>query len=85
MSTLIRPALSLLLLMTLITGVAYPLVVTGVAQVAFPDQANGSLMRDASDHQRVSDAGDQGHQDQQAQGRTYHCGHFKILEFSEEL
>ena len=31
MSTMIRPALSLLVLMTLITGVAYPLVVTGVA------------------------------------------------------
>lgn len=47
MSTIIRPALSLLVLMTLITGVAYPLVVTGVAQVAFPDQANGSLIHDA--------------------------------------
>ena len=45
MSTMIRPALSLLVLMTLITGVAYPLVVTGVAQVAFPDQANGSLVK----------------------------------------
>ena len=42
-------------------------------------------LRDASDHQRVSDAGDQGHQDQQAQGRTYHCGHFKILEFGEQI
>ena len=48
MSTMIRPALSLLVLMTLITGVAYPLVVTGVAQVAFPEQANGSLVHDAS-------------------------------------
>ena len=47
MSTMIRPALSLLVLMTLITGVAYPLVVTGVAQVAFPEQANGSLVHDA--------------------------------------
>ncbi|MGF6329481.1 K+-transporting ATPase ATPase C chain [Pseudomonas sp. BS3782 TE3695] len=54
MSTLIRPALSLLLLMTLITGVAYPLVVTGVAQVAFPDQANGSLVRDADGKVRGS-------------------------------
>ena len=54
MSTLIRPALSLLVLMTLITGVAYPLVVTGVAQVAFPDQANGSLVRDAEGKVRGS-------------------------------
>jgi len=38
----VRPALSLIVLMTLITGVAYPLVVTGVAQLAFPEQANGS-------------------------------------------
>jgi K+-transporting ATPase ATPase C chain len=54
MSTIIRPALSLLVLMTLITGVAYPLVVTGVAQVAFPDQANGSLIHDADGKVRGS-------------------------------
>ena len=51
MSTIVRPALSLLVLMTLITGVAYPLAVTAVAQVAFPDQANGSLVYD--DHEKV--------------------------------
>jgi K+-transporting ATPase ATPase C chain len=54
MSNMIRPALSLLVLMSLITGVAYPLVVTGVAQVAFPDQANGSLVHDASGKVRGS-------------------------------
>ena len=54
MSTMIRPALSLLVLMMLITGVAYPLAVTGVAQVAFPDQANGSLVRDADGKVRGS-------------------------------
>ena len=54
MTNMIRPALSLLVLMTLITGVAYPLVVTGVAQVAFPDQANGSLVRDAGGKVRGS-------------------------------
>jgi K+-transporting ATPase ATPase C chain len=54
MSTIIRPALSLLVLMTLITGVAYPLAVTGVAQVAFPDQANGSLIHDADGKVRGS-------------------------------
>jgi len=46
MSTYLRPAVSLLVMMTLITGVAYPLAVTAVAQVAFPAQANGSLVRD---------------------------------------
>ncbi|MBJ2348632.1 MULTISPECIES: potassium-transporting ATPase subunit KdpC [Pseudomonas] len=54
MFTLIRPALSLLFLMTLLTGVAYPLLVTGVAQVAFPDQANGSLIHDADGKVRGS-------------------------------
>jgi K+-transporting ATPase ATPase C chain len=40
----VRPALVALLVLTLITGVVYPLVVTGIAQVAFPVQANGSLI-----------------------------------------
>jgi K+-transporting ATPase ATPase C chain len=40
----LRPAVMLLLAMTLITGVAYPAVVTAVAQVAFPSQANGSMI-----------------------------------------
>ncbi|MBM7062166.1 potassium-transporting ATPase subunit KdpC [Pseudomonas sp. UL073] len=43
----LRPAISVLALLTLITGVAYPLAVTGIAQLAFPEQANGSLVRDA--------------------------------------
>ncbi|MDH4569625.1 potassium-transporting ATPase subunit KdpC [Pseudomonas sp. BN414] len=50
----LRPALSLLALMTLITGVAYPLAVTGIAQLAFPEQANGSLVRDAKGEVRGS-------------------------------
>lgn len=40
----LRPAVMLLLAMTLITGVAYPAIVTAVAQVAFPSQANGSMI-----------------------------------------
>lgn len=44
MLTLIRPALSLFVLLSVLTGVLYPLVVTGIAQVLFPAQANGSLL-----------------------------------------
>ena len=44
MKTLIRPALTLFAVLTLITGVVYPLAVTGVARLAFPDQAGGSLV-----------------------------------------
>ena len=44
MAKLIRSAIVMLLLMTVLTGVAYPLVVTGLAQELFPSQANGSLI-----------------------------------------
>ncbi len=54
MTKTLRPALSLLALMTLITGIAYPLLVTGIAQIAFPDQANGSLIHDADGRVRGS-------------------------------
>ena len=40
----IRVSLILIVLLTVVTGVIYPLVVTGIAQVAFPTQANGSLV-----------------------------------------
>jgi len=50
----LRPAIAMLGLMTLVTGVAYPLAVTGVAQLAFPEQANGSLVRDAQGEVRGS-------------------------------
>lgn len=38
------PAFAILLAMTFVTGVVYPAVVTAVAQVAFPSQANGSMI-----------------------------------------
>ena len=40
----LRPALVMLLLLTLMTGVLYPLVVTGVGQLLFRDQADGSIV-----------------------------------------
>jgi K+-transporting ATPase ATPase C chain len=46
LKTALRPAISFLLLLALITGLAYPLIVLGLGQALFPHQANGSLIRE---------------------------------------
>jgi potassium-transporting ATPase KdpC subunit len=47
MIKLLRQSLLMLVLMTAVTGVVYPLLVTGIAQAAFPNQANGSVIEHA--------------------------------------
>jgi K+-transporting ATPase ATPase C chain len=44
MNTIVRPALVTFAVLTALTGIAYPLVVTGIGQVALPEQAAGSLI-----------------------------------------
>jgi len=48
MTKQLRPAILLFIILSLITGAIYPALVTGLAQLLFPDQANGSLIMDAS-------------------------------------
>jgi potassium-transporting ATPase KdpC subunit len=44
MKTLLRPAITLFVLLSVATGIVYPLLVTGVAKLVLPDQAAGSLI-----------------------------------------
>jgi potassium-transporting ATPase KdpC subunit len=44
MNSILRPAISLLIVLTVLTGIAYPFLVTGVAHLIFPAQAAGSLV-----------------------------------------
>jgi K+-transporting ATPase ATPase C chain len=52
--SLVRPALTLFVVLSLVTGLAYPVAVTGIAQLLFPAQANGSLI--VSDGKTVGSA-----------------------------
>ncbi len=49
MKTQLRPAVTIFALLTIITGVVYPLLVTGIAQAVFPHQSNGSLIEKDGD------------------------------------
>ena len=44
MNAIVRPALVLFVVLTVLTGIAYPLVVTGIGKAVFPEQAAGSLI-----------------------------------------
>ena len=44
MISLLRPAISLFIVLSVVTGLAYPLLVTGLGQLLFPDAAHGSLI-----------------------------------------
>src|SRR5512137_1671714 len=50
MLTNLLPAFRMLVVLSMLTGVAYPLLVTGIAQLAFPWRANGSLL---IEHQKL--------------------------------
>jgi len=54
MITIIRPALVFFVVLTILTGIAYPLAVTGIARIAFPWEASGSLI--TTDGQTVGSA-----------------------------
>ncbi|MGZ8238039.1 MAG: potassium-transporting ATPase subunit KdpC [Methylobacter sp.] len=53
MSMHLKPAIMLLVILSMITGAIYPALVTGIAQILFPSQANGSLIVDQAGKKNV--------------------------------
>jgi K+-transporting ATPase ATPase C chain len=78
MTTFLRrfvwPAFALLLVMTIITGFAYPAIVTAIAQVVFPSQANGSMITVNGDVVGSSLIGQCFHEDRYFWGRPSAAG-----------
>lgn len=54
MKTLIRPAISLFVVLSAITGLLYPILTTGIGKLVFPEQASGSLIE--QDHRLLGSA-----------------------------
>lgn len=69
MRTFFRPALAAIIIFSVLTGVIYPVLVTVIAQVAFPSQANGSLIEQAGQQRGSSLIGQQFDQPEYFWGR----------------
>ena len=67
----LRPALTLFVTLSVVTGLVYPLAVTGVAQLVFPDRADGSLIaRDGAVNPLHFDLGERGRHEQQNERKS---------------
>ena len=80
----LKPAIIMLALLTLITGVIYPLVVTVIAQVAFPAQANGSLIVKDGQADRLELDRPVVRRSQVLLGTTLGDGHVSVQRFNAE-
>ena len=74
MRTFFRPALAAIIIFSVLTGVIYPALVTVIAQVAFPSQANGSLIEQAGQQRGSSLIGQQFDQPEYFWGRLSATG-----------
>ncbi|ABX04918.1 MAG TPA: potassium-transporting ATPase subunit C [Herpetosiphon sp.] len=74
MRTFFRPALAAIIIFSVLTGVIYPALVTVIAQVTFPGQANGSLIEQAGQQRGSSLIGQQFDQPEYFWGRLSATG-----------